>query len=100
MAINPHGCQGVDDVRHRIARLVEPLLRSLFPPEGRHRSVPEPAVAPGVAERPARPCCFADGLCPEARRRALERRRELWRAQYAAELAASRAAELATGARR
>ena len=88
-------------MRHRIARLVEPLLRLLYPSEGRHRVEPWPAPAPAVAARPLSDCCFADGPCPEARRRALERRRELWRAEYAAELAAHRAAAgHATGARR
>ncbi|GHE39832.1 MULTISPECIES: hypothetical protein [Streptomyces] len=93
---------------HRIARLVEPLLRLLYPPEGRHRVEPPPPApvpAPVAAEHPFRPCYFADGPCPGARRRALERRRELWRAEYAAELAAhcaatGLAAELAAGVRR
>jgi hypothetical protein len=98
-------------VLHRIARLVEPLLRLLYPPEGRHRVEPQPAPVPVpvVTERPFPTCCFADGPCPGARRRALERRRELWRAEYAAELAAhcaatgpaaGFAAELAAGVRR
>lgn len=90
-------------MRHRIARLVEPLLRLLYPSEGRHRveSRPAPAPAPIAVENALHPCYFADGPCPEARRRALERRRELWRAEYAAELAAHRAAAgHATGARR
>ncbi|MDQ0787094.1 hypothetical protein [Streptomyces sp. B3I8] len=88
-------------MRHRIARLVEPLLRLLYPPEGRHRVEPRPAPAPIAVENPLRQCYFADGPCPEARRRALERRRELWRAEYAAGLAAHRAAAgHATGARR
>ncbi|EGG46758.1 hypothetical protein SGM_2886 [Streptomyces griseoaurantiacus M045] len=74
-----------DDVRHRIARVLNPLLHLLFPPPGRHRAELRPASLP--AERRLPVCHFADGPCPEARRRALERRRERWRAEYADALA-------------
>ncbi|NJP69686.1 hypothetical protein [Streptomyces sp. C1-2] len=76
-----------DDVRHRIARVLDPLLRLLFPPPGRHRAEPRPAPSAPPAQRPLTVCHFADGPCPEAGRRALERRRERWRAEYAAALA-------------
>ncbi|MFD3353318.1 hypothetical protein [Streptomyces fradiae] len=98
---------GVDDMSHRIARLVEPLLRLLWPPPpARHRAAPPPAGRPDRAPvaPPPRPACAPEPyyagedsalvrpylaahehrLAEERRRRA--RRRTLWLAVHGIDL--------------
>ncbi|MEU0910843.1 hypothetical protein [Streptomyces althioticus] len=99
MALNRNG---VEDVLHRIAYLLEPLLRLLWPASGRHRhraegaaSIPAPAApfAPGRRPSPhedllrgedsrlVRPYLLAHERRAQARRQRA-RRRTLWLAVH------------------
>jgi hypothetical protein len=84
---------GVDDVLHRIARILEPLLRLMWPPPGRHRArtavavpPPRPTRAPDPVLRGedsplVRPYLVAHERREEARRQRV-RRRALWLAVH------------------
>ncbi|WP_320779047.1 hypothetical protein [Streptomyces sp. CRN 30] len=78
-------------MRHRIARLTEPLLRLLLPARGRHRRAVGQPLAPYVPDTPTtrqagsrplrgednhlvRPYLVAHERCEEARRRRTRRR--------------------------
>jgi hypothetical protein len=62
---------GVDDVLDRIASLLEPLLRFLFPSTGRRRYLPAlkaavPVLLPYLVPTPRAPAARPDGTAPEA----------------------------------
>jgi hypothetical protein len=95
---------GVDDMSHRIARIIEPLLRLLLPGSGRHRLAvtgiapahqrPTPSYVEGSTARHAgaRPLCGEDNAIVrpylvaherrEEARRQRARRRALWLAVH------------------
>ncbi|URM91316.1 hypothetical protein LUW75_16510 [Streptomyces sp. MRC013] len=98
MALNYNG---VDDVLHCIARVLDPLLRLLWPPPGRHRQpctrtrpvphVPGPDPAPAPAPEPyfrgedsplVRPYLLAHERLQDEARRQRSRRRALWLAAH------------------
>ncbi|WP_434589750.1 hypothetical protein [Streptomyces sp. A5-4] len=90
MAAKPNG---VDDVPHCISRLFEPLLRFLWPAQGRHRPMEARAAAPLAPSRPpesllrgedsplVRPYLIAHERREEALRQR-GRRRALWLAVH------------------
>ena len=93
------------DMAHRIARILEPLLRLLLPPAGRHRPVAEcfsepqrpilrenPTPVPLTRlDQPAvmRPYQAAHELSDEARQQRA-RHRALWRAAYGVDVGPTR----------
>ncbi|WP_406469686.1 hypothetical protein OH738_25765 [Streptomyces hirsutus] len=122
MALN---LTGVEDVLHRIARLVEPLLRLLWPAAGRHRHrnrhraggaarptpVPAAPVAPGRRPSPheallqgedsrlVRPYLLAHERRMQARQQRA-RRRTLWLAVHGIDVGPRRIHGVDVGLRR
>jgi len=116
---------GVDDVLHRIARLVEPLLRLLWPASGRHRHrnrhraggavrpTPVPAAPVASGRRPSpheallhgedsrlvRPYLLAHERRAQARRQRA-RRRTLWLAVHGIDVGPRRIHGVDVGSRR
>ncbi|MGA5344837.1 hypothetical protein ACPCSQ_03915 [Streptomyces griseoincarnatus] len=121
MALNRNG---VEDVLHRIANLLEPLLRLLWPASGRHRHgnrhrtggaapAPEPAapVAPGRRPSPHEALLRGEDsrlvrpylLAHERRARARQqraRRRTLWLAVHGIDVGPRRIHGVDIGSRR
>ncbi|MEU5465216.1 hypothetical protein ACH41C_13555 [Streptomyces althioticus] len=116
MALNRNG---VEDVLHRIAYLLEPLLRLLWPASGRHRhgnrhraegAAPAP-VAPGRRPSPhedllrgedsrlVRPYLLAHERCAQARQQRA-RRRTLWLAVHGIDVGPRRIHGVDVGSRR
>ncbi len=122
MALN---LTGVEDVLHRIARLLEPLLRLLWPASGRHRHrnrhragggsrptpVPAAPVAPGRRPSPheallrgedsrlVRPYLLAHEQRVQARQQRA-RRRTLWLAVHGIDVGPRRIHGVDVGSRR
>jgi hypothetical protein len=122
MALN---LTGVEDVLHRIACLLEPLLRLLWPASGRHRHqnryraegaaqptpVPAAPVAPGRRPSPhrallhgedfqlVRPCFLAHERRAQARQQRA-RRRTLWLAVHGVDVGPRRIHGVDVGSRR
>ncbi|MET9196212.1 hypothetical protein ABZX60_23320 [Streptomyces olivaceus] len=120
MALN---LNGVEDVLHRIACLLEPLLRLLWPASGRHRHrsrhraggaarpTPAPAAAPGRRPSPheallrgedsrlVRPYLLAHELRAQAKQQRA-RRRTLWLAVHGIDVGPRRIHGVDVGSRR